>query len=114
MKSIGLLAIALAAGLAAATPAAAKGAFASRQGGLSFHMSIGAVQLPQVRHYAYRVPRHVQSRPATRYRYLRGRRAAPTWAHPAWRRAAWPRYGWWGWRQWRAPSRHTTQGRRHR
>ncbi len=114
MKSIGVLAFALAAGLAAATPAAAKGAHASRHGGLSFHMSIGPVQAKQVRGRAYRAPRHVQSRPATRYVYRYGRRAAPSWAHPAWRRAAWPRYGWWGWRQWRAPGRYATQGRRHR
>lgn len=113
MKNIGLLAIALAAGLAAATPAAAKGAHASRQGGLSFQLSIGPVQVKQVHGRAYRAPRHVQSRPATRYRYLYGRRAAPTWARPSWRRTAWPGYGRWGRYTWRVPSRHTTQGRRH-
>ncbi len=112
MKSIGVLAFALAAGLTAATPAAAKGAYASRQGGLSFHMTFGTVQVKQVRGRAYRAPRHVQTRPVYRYSYRPGRRAAPSWAHPAWRRAAWPGYGWW--RHWHAPSRHTHRGHRHR
>ncbi len=111
MKSIGILAIALVAGLAATAPAAAKGATSARYGGQSFHMSFGTVQAQQVRRPSYRAPRHVQTRPVIRYSYTRGRRGAPAWAHPAWRRTAWPGYGRWSWR---TPSRHSTQGHRHR
>lgn len=114
MKSIGVLAIALVAGLAAAAPAAAKGSHTARDGGQGFHMTFGMVQGKQLHSRSDRGRYQARPAPTYRYGYRHGRRAAPPWAHPAWRRSTWQRHGWWG-RHYRSPPRHyQTQGRRHR